>query len=852
MRHTVDIGTTLGHYRIEGVLGHGGMGVVYRAVDTRLNRTVAVKFLSTDIANDEARRRFQREAQMASSLNHPHIVTVHDIGEWNGQQYVVTEFVDGGTLANWAAAGPRSWRQCVELLSGVAEGLAAAHEAGIMHRDIKPGNILVSQSGYAKLADFGLAKLEDTSSDETRTRTNVIVGTTAYMSPEQATGGACDTRSDIFSFGVVMYEMLSGRRPFDGKSSSETVQSILQRQPLPLSESIPSALRNIVEKALEKEPSERYQFAREIAVDLRRVARRTETASDTPVPAVIPAASRRWWISAAAVLAIAVVVVGLALRPKTPGTIGGTQQFQIEPPPGGRFVVGVNAIYGGMAVSPNGQMLAVVASVQGTTSLWVKSFQDGVNRRIDRSENSQRPFWSPDGKSIGFFAGGGIYRVEAAGGEPVLIAQTDTNAPMSGSWSEDGQILFFKGSIIYSVAASSGKPRQLRTGSRFPQVLPGGSFLYWDGTAIDAAPIAHPENSKRLVNATGHGVYASGYLLWRDGTALLAQKFDPSTLTLSDEPQRILDPIAFGTFNEPSLTISTTGRLIYDKEVNKDGQLAWYTRAGQQSPPFERTGSFQGFRLYDNGRHIAVQANDIKDQGLWLFDEKGQSTRITTDVPVNPTPSPDGKSIIYGSRGLYRIDTSGENTTALKVTDPIPFQFPTDWSGDLLVFSMAGDIWSVRVTPNGNAAPGAKPDPYLQTPALETDARFAPGHDQRWLAYWSHESGRNEVYIRSFPIKGEEVSVSRQGGAFPVWGSDGRELFYLAPNDKLMVVNVTYGQNSVSASEPQEVFPIPPTPFPVVAPYDTIDGQKFLVLAPVAPVNRPFQVIDNWQALLKK
>ena len=340
MSHTVAIGATLGYYRIEGVLGRGGMGVVYRAVDTRLNRPVAVKFLSTDIANDEARRRFQREAQMASSLNHPHIVTVHDIGEWNGQQYVVTEFVDGGTLANWAAAGPRSWRQCVELLTGVAEGLAAAHEAGIMHRDIKPGNILVSQSGYAKLADFGLAKLEDTSSDDTRTRTNVIVGTTAYMSPEQATGGACDTRSDIFSFGVVMYEMLSGRRPFDGKSSSETVQCILQQQPSPLSDSIPSALRNVVEKALEKEPGERYQFAREIAVDLRRVARRTETASDIPVSAVLPvAASRRWWIPAAAILAIAVVVVGLALRPKTPSARG-TQHLQIEPPPGGRFVVG--------------------------------------------------------------------------------------------------------------------------------------------------------------------------------------------------------------------------------------------------------------------------------------------------------------------------------------------------------------------------------------------------------------------------------------------------------------------------------------------------------------------------------
>jgi serine/threonine protein kinase len=862
MNPAIGIGAALGHYRIEGVLGQGGMGVVDRALDTRLNRPVAVKFLSTEIADDKARRRFQREAQMASSLNHPHIVTVLDVGEWSGQQYVVMEFVDGGTLSGWAAAGPRSWRQVVALLTGIAEALATAHQAGILHRDIKPGNILVSQGGYAKLADFGLAKLEDTPSDETSTRTGAIVGTTAYMSPEQATGGNCDARSDIFSFGVVLYELLAGKRPFDGKSSSETVQKILQTQPPPLSGAIPSGLRNIIEKSLEKEPADRYQSVREMVVDLRRVGRRAETSADIPVQMVPTAApSRRWWIPAVAILAIA-VVAGLALLPKTPNT-GGVQHLQISPPGGGHFLIGTNAIVDGMAVSPNGQMLAAVASVEGTASLWVHSLQDSVARRIPKSENSQRPFWFPDSKSVGFFAEGGIYRAEAAGGEPVLIAETDTSLPMWGSWSEDGQVLFSTGAThaTYIVPAKGGKPKQLLPDAVVPQVLPGVAFLYWKPSeaAVYAAPIAHPENGKRLVKANAFGVFASGYLLWSDGTVLLAQKFEPSTLSLSGEPQRILEPIAFGPFNEPSLSVSTNGRLIYDAEVNKDVQFAWYTRGGQRTSSIGKTGSFQGFRLFDKGSQIIVQANDTKDRGLWLFDEKGISKRLNGDIPVNPTPSPDGKSIIYGvpAAGLYRVDATGENRTELEIADRQTFQFPTDSSGDFLLLTASGgmktqvDIWSLRVTPNGRVAPGATLEPYLRTTARETNARFAPGHNQHWIAYQSDESGRMEIYVQAFPPKGGKVPVSTQGGIFPVWGPGGRELFYLSPEDKLMVVTVTYGQDSVSASPPQELFPIPPTAIPLSPTYDTLDGERFLVLAPVTPANHPLQVIDNWTALLK-
>jgi eukaryotic-like serine/threonine-protein kinase len=871
MSNPVTIGSTLGQYRIDGLLGRGGMGVVYGAFDTKLNRRVALKFLSEEIADGQARRRFQREAELASSLNHPHILTVHDAGEWDGQQYVVTEFVDGGTLSSWAAAEPRSWRQCVELLTGVVEGLAAAHEAHILHRDIKPGNILVSQAGYAKLADFGLAKLQDNSpADEMPTRSGAILGTTAYMSPEQATGGKCDSRSDIFSMGVVFYEVLSGKRPFEGASSPEVVRNIIHQQPPALPDSIPAALRNVVEKALEKEPADRYQSLRDMVVDLRRIARRTDSGREVaPATVAAPAdATRRlrWWIPAAVLLVAAAVVAGLSLRPKTTNS-GRLQRFQIAPPTGGRFVIGSLPTLGGMAVSPDGEMFSFVATVDDVTSLWVQPFNGGA-RKIEGAALVQRPFWSPDSKSIGYFGSGGLFRVDAAGGAPILISKWDTAYTMAGSWSDDGTILFSDGIRgLFSVSASGGEPKQLLpAGAYFPQVLPNGAFLYSgaipDGPGIYAATMADPKRAKRLFSlsdpAFGTAVYAAGYVLWPDGGALLAQMFDPKTLSLSGQPQRLLEPIAVGTLGELTLTVSTTGRLIYDAEGN-DKQLTWYARTGQRVGSVGPAGSYQSLRLFDNGRRIVAQANATKDRGVWLIDDRGLASRITSDFSVNPTPSTDGKFVFFFGvgAGIQRADFSGGNPVTLKTAPAQNFQFPTDISGDLLLFCLVSstsrnDIWSVRLAPDGNQASGAVPVSYLQTPATETSARFAPNQHERWLAYQSDESGRMEVYVQSFPVKGEKLAISKNGGVFPGWAPGGRELYYVAPDNKLMVVDVKFGASSASASAPRELFPIPLTDTALTAsPFDTIDGQRFLVLTPVAPATRPLQVIDNWQALLK-
>jgi hypothetical protein len=865
---TLEIGSTFEQYRIESLLGQGGMGIVYRALDTSLNRPVAVKFLSDDVADVAARRRFQREAQTASSLNHPHIVTVHAAGEWNGQQYVVTEFVDGGTLSQWAAAEPRSWRQCIEMMTGVAEGLAAAHDVHILHRDIKPANILVSKSGYAKLADFGLAKLDDNPTiSETVTRTGVVVGTPAYMSPEQALGRKCDARSDIFSFGVVLYEVLSAKRPFEGGSAPETLQQIIHHPPPPLSSLIPAPLRAVVEKALEKDPADRYQSAREIAVDLRRAARRAESAVDVAAPVSTDgarAAQRRWWIPAGVLTVAAVIVLALVFRGGTTN-VEPLQRYQLAPPAGANFDVGSVISLGGMALSPNGKSLAFVAAGDGVRSLWVQTL-DGVVRRIDGTAAAQRPFWSPDSRSIAFFGFGGLFRVDAAAGAPTLVKKLDTaTLPCWGSWSEDGQILYGCGGLLFVMSLSNGETKQLfKDGAAFPQALPGGTFLYWraiDPIGIYVASLSDPENGKRLINSNGAGVYASGYLLWRNGTTLLAQPFDLQTRSLKGEPKTLLDPVGAGMLNEPSLTVSATGRMVYDADI-KDLQLTWYARTSQILGPVGPPGSYQGPRLIDNGRRIVVQANAAKDRGLWIIDEGGRPNPVIRDkATVNPTPSPGGKSLAFstplpGAWVLQRVDISGEHPTPLPAPNEESFKFVTDWAGDVLLLNIVftatnNDIWSLRVTPDGRLAPGAVPEPYLQTTAQEVGGRFAPGQSPRWIAYQSDESGRAEIYIQSFPTKGEKLPISKQGGMAPVWGPRGEELFFVAPDYKLMVVEVKFGPTSVSATTPKALFSLPLNGVPVSTPYDTVDGERFLVLAPVTPADRPMQAINNWPALLK-
>src|SRR5688572_10958994 len=444
--HTIAAGTSVGSYRIDGVLGEGGMGVVYRAFDTRLNRPVAIKFLSDDIADLAARRRFQREAQTASSLNHPHILTVYDVGESDGRQYIVTELVDGGTLRDWSVSAHRTWRQVIELLVGVADGLATAHEAGILHRDIKPENVLVSRGGYAKLADFGLAKLEDRVPPDqalTATRAGVIVGTATYMSPEQAMARALDARSDIFSFGVLLYEQLAGQRPFHGAHVPDVLHAICHTTAKPLTGAAPLALQFVVEKALEKDPADRYQSMRELTLDLRRLARRSSEelalhSAGAQPDSVVPQ-RRVGWGLALAVIAVAVVVgwvVRAALEPGVPARQVHVQRLT--------DLIGVEEA---PALSPDGKTVAFVAVVGGRRQIWVRLLAGGAPLALTKDDvDHYEPRWSPDSSRLIYYTPGGqpgeagtIWEIPALGG----LARPLVRALGPGDVSHDGARLAF-------------------------------------------------------------------------------------------------------------------------------------------------------------------------------------------------------------------------------------------------------------------------------------------------------------------------------------------------------------------------------------------------------------------------
>jgi eukaryotic-like serine/threonine-protein kinase len=866
-------GTLIGSYRIDALLGEGGMGVVYRATDTKLNRAVAIKFLSEELFDADARRRFQREAQMASALNHPHILTVYDVGEHAGRQYLVTELIDGGTLQTWAAAEPRKWRQVVELLVGIADALATAHAANILHRDIKPDNILISKSGYAKLADFGIAKLvgDGAHHGSNHTAAGVVIGTVPYMSPEQASGRPLDPRSDIFTFGVLLYELLARRRPFEGSTDLETLRAVIGAEPQPLGENVPDALRTVVDKAIEKDPAERYQSMRDLVVDLKRIARKTT--SEWRPPVARRARFVATWPGALVVIAGIGAALAIALNEpaREPVTAAPTKtiQFNVLPPDGTTFT---NDRGLSLAISPDGRQIAFTATgADGVSRIYLRELGSLNARAVAGTEEGLYPFWSPDGRSLGFFARGKLQRIDVAGGPPVPLA--DVSLPLGGAWSPSGIIVFAPNfsQPLLKVTATGGAATNATTladgdGGHFtPVFLPDGRRFLFGAASFPADGrllLGSLDSAEALevVSDVRAFVYADpGHLLYLRGKTLLAQRFDPVTAALTGAAVPIAQDVASVFASVTPFAAAKSGTLAYHSGGGSTRDLLWIDRSGKPIAADAKRGQYGNIALSRDDTRLSFDRVGDSGNGVWIMDlQSGIESRLTF-TPNNSMSvwSPDGDNIAFvssrnGALDIYQraSNFSGDDEQLLALGAP-PAVFPSDWSADgrLLAYYRSDprtqlDVWVLPL--DGDRTPM----PLLRETFSESQAQFSP--DGKWLAYVSDESGTPQIYVRSFPSLSGKRQVSADGGTQPRWRRDGAELFYLAANRQLVAVAVTTGDafavRGVAALFPTTLLSSEPRHSYAVS----ADGQRFLLNVPVAPENSAITIVLDWPALLNK
>jgi len=834
-------GSRLGPYEIVAAIGAGGMGEVYKARDSRLDRTVAIKVLSQSLATDPSfHSRFERETKAVAALSHPNIVAIHDVGSENGVVFAVMELLDGTTLRERLTAhGPHGLplQKALDIALQVARGLSAAHDKGLVHRDIKPENLFITSDGRAKILDFGLAKqpigggpaATVTPTLPLATTPGTMLGTVGYLAPEQARGYAIDQRADIFGLGAVLYEMLSGQRAFPGGTPADTISAILNLDPPDLSEIEPTVspgLDRIVRRCLEKNVAERFHSAHDLAIALEAVSGDRRASSIAPVAPATGASTR--WLRAGVAVALAAAcaalgaIVSLSVRPAT--RAAGRVHAALLPPDG-------IDVSDAPSVSPDGRSVAFVGvDTNVVTRLWIRRLSDSSARLLPGTDDAKFPFWSPDGRSLAFFAQGQLKRIELAGGPPRALAPVSD--PRGGSWSKDGVIVLApnSGDGLYRMPADGGPVSRLTTldagrhevSHRWPVFLPDGKHVLFvnrspnpdERLAIFSVALDAPERLEKLMPAQSTGMYANGKLWWARGTTLFAQPFDAAQLKLTGEMVAVLEHVLVDQSMDGLVAVSVAGETIAARTAEQpESQLTWFDRRGQRLGVLGPRGASDP-DISPDGRMLAFDRAESMETGaktgLWTSAlDRGTIARVGPSLrnDVMPTWSPDGRTLIFasdrgGSFDLFEKSLGPEPEREL-LHSPL-WKYPESWSPDgrTLLFSQLDpksriDLWLLPLD-------GGKPTLFVGTDADETQGRFSA--DGRWIAYTSSESGRAEVYVQRFPRSDGRWQISQDGGSNPLWRRDGGELFFLSLDNRVMSAEVRNHSTAFDAAVPTSLF----------------------------------------------